>query len=715
MFRNEGDTIAGFDLLGRVFAGCGVFIGQRVVGRIGDERVAKLGVEIGVVRRQSPASGEGPVQTQFHALTPGFANVVEIAFETRFGGDEEDVVLVVRAEHGRVPAQVVVAAAQAQFVGGGDHLFQRRIVDEAVGQPTRRIRVGTGQLDRRGRARRLRQAGEAGQVVVDLPGQPAGQVQALELVIAGQAGVVVIVAAGEFHLRRGVVQRDRCTVVAPGQRPFERLGDRHTLQKEQAGGAVVGRHAGQRFTGDDAAAHGAALVGEAGQFGLLREIAAGVVEAGADDQLAAEHAVLPALQVQTEAVFLGLRGVFGAADHAVAGHHRIAIGIEDDFLVAAVFGFFAEQARIGGVFAVLELGAVAVEGVDFGTSIVGAPGQGKVVAVVAGAAQVEHHHVRVGFVRVGEHRIATFGVGKLRRNRAIAAQAVVGGGDRKIQGAVVGERGKLGEQLGHVGIGEIAPAVFGHALGREVPCVGAVVAASLHMAAETAEVATEQLGLGAFISEAGPGLDRYRTAERVLAEQRVGPRDQIDRIDRDLRYQVPVDGVAKGLVDTHAILVDRQPLRQSEQGRGGITAVIEVRLERVVGGVVDVDAAQLLLHELVQVERFAAFDALAFGVLHVGRVAVGVHLTAGKRRGADDIDAAQFEWLGGGAMSTHDAYRAHRKAESPAIIHFSPALFLLFSAIESRPGQLLRSMGILPGIEGIRPFADTAHASGISA
>ena len=46
--------------------------------------------------------------------------------------------------------------------------------------------------------------------------------------------------------------------------------------------------------------------------------------------------------------------------------------------------------------------------------------------------------------------------------------------------------------------------------------------------------------------------------------------------------QVPVDRVAEGLVDAHAVLVDRQTLRRTEHRRGLEAAIQDVGLERVI-------------------------------------------------------------------------------------------------------------------------------------
>src|SRR5207244_9280903 len=95
------------------------------------------------------------------------------------------------------------------------------------------------------------------------------------------------------------------------------------------------------------------------------------------------------------------------------------------------------------------------------------------------------------------------------------------------------------------------------------------------------ERAAVELRLRARILRAAPGADRERAAERVEAEQRVRSGDQIDRGDRRSRDQVPVHGIAEGLVDAHAVLVHRDPLRRAEQRRGGEAPVADIGLEGI--------------------------------------------------------------------------------------------------------------------------------------
>ena len=54
-------------------------------------------------------------------------------------------------------------------------------------------------------------------------------------------------------------------------------------------------------------------------------------------------------------------------------------------------------------------------------------------------------------------------------------------------------------------------------------------------------------------------------------------------MDCRFRDKIPVHHIAKGLIDTHAILVDRNTLRRTGHRRGGKSTVIDVPLERIAG------------------------------------------------------------------------------------------------------------------------------------
>ena len=119
-------------------------------------------------------------------------------------------------------------------------------------------------------------------------------------------------------------------------------------------------------------------------------------------------------------------------------------------------------------------------------------------------------------------------------------------------------------------------------------------------------------------------------------EQRVAARHQRDRGDGRLGHQVPAHHVAEGLVQAHAVHVDRQALRAAQQRRRAVAAVVHVGLEGVVLHLVDVHAAQAAVHEAAEVDGVAALDLRRVRGLRVAGHAVLGHVEPGQRRHADD-------------------------------------------------------------------------------
>ena len=113
----------------------------------------------------------------------------------------------------------------------------------------------------------------------------------------------------------------------------------------------------------------------------------------------------------------------------------------------------------------------------------------------------------------------------------------------------------------------------------------------------------------ALVIEAVLHLDRDRAAERIESENRVA-REHVEPVDRPLRDEVPVHRVAEGLVDAHAVLVDRQALRHADHGRSLKAAVLHVGLERVPRGVIDVDARHPLQQRVREARRFRRVEIL---------------------------------------------------------------------------------------------------------
>jgi hypothetical protein len=237
--------------------------------------------------------------------------------------------------------------------------------------------------------------------------------------------------------------------------------------------------------------------------------------------------------------------------------------------------------------------------------------------------------------------------GAVALQEALLLQAVavqVGAGERGGEGqvGVAAAAAELGEQLAQAGRRVGAPAALVQALAGDEP-VRAVgrAAAVLELRGAVAVRPGPQLQRGAGVLEPVLGLHGQRAAQRVQAEQRVGAGVQRQRRDGGLGDEVPADDIAEGLVQPHAVHVERQALLRAQQRRGGVAAVVHVGLESVALHLVEVDAAQAPVHEARQVQRLAALDVRGAGRLHGGGDPVARHVHARHRRQADDLDALQ--------------------------------------------------------------------------
>jgi hypothetical protein len=195
-----------------------------------------------------------------------------------------------------------------------------------------------------------------------------------------------------------------------------------------------------------------------------------------------------------------------------------------------------------------------------------------------------------------------------------------------------------------------------------VPAVGR--AAALRELDGAAPVrARQQLQRRARVLEAVLGLHRQRAAQRVQAEQRVGAGVERQRRDGGLGDEVPADDVAEGLVQSHAVQVERQALLRAQQRRGRVAAEVDVGLQRVALHLVEMDAAQAPVQEAGQVQRLAAFEVGGAGRLHGGGNPVARHVHARHGRQADDLDAFELH-LSAGRRGQQTQPQRHRDTEA---------------------------------------------------
>jgi hypothetical protein len=186
-------------------------------------------------------------------------------------------------------------------------------------------------------------------------------------------------------------------------------------------------------------------------------------------------------------------------------------------------------------------------------------------------------------------------------------------------------------------MGEVAPAAFLERVDRRIGAEGTVVDAVFGLRLALVERTPGDRGVESLVGKAVLHRHRHGTTERVQAEH--GGRAQgVDPVDGDVRDEVPIDRIAEGFVDAHAVLVDRDPLRRAEHRGRFEAAKHHVGLEWIRSRVIEVDAAQLLV-ECAEHARRAVSDQVARSQrLDVPRDLVPVHLEARHGSAADDDD-----------------------------------------------------------------------------
>jgi hypothetical protein len=202
-----------------------------------------------------------------------------------------------------------------------------------------------------------------------------------------------------------------------------------------------------------------------------------------------------------------------------------------------------------------------------------------------------------------------------------------------------------------------------------------IVGAALHVDGRAAPHAAMGAHLAAVLLEAVAGRHGERAAQRVQAEHRVRAGDHRDLGDRAGRDQVPVDGVAEGLVDAHPVDEHRQPLRRAQRGRGREAPEVDVQLVRVAGGVVDVDAADAPVQRLRERGGAHRGECVAAQRLHVGghlrqgRGGTGQH--RGRHHG-HGLHRGHLRRFVRPRSAVPDRQRQHEKPERAARPHGQP-------------------------------------------
>jgi hypothetical protein len=473
------------------------------LGELGQE----AGVEDRIVKRPlepriAAAETATPEQARLDSLPARVADVGEVAaVGDGARADEQDVVVVGGAEarHDVVQRRAgpFPAPAHAQLERSRDDWRQRRIGDEAVGQPARIGLAGTGQLQRRRHTHRFAVTGVGADRGPRLIADADGRVQPLERMIAAQ------------RAPEPIRQRQRRDVEAHRRGHEQIAAQRQRVSRVQAQIATdaVDRDARRRV--DDAA--GDRPVVGLGQARQRR----GRVEGGAALACgcAGEQVVLAPgdghadrdLRRGAVALLARARRVLGRVVRIVrVKRDRIAGVVDHQRLGARRIGR-ADEARLRGILAGEPVRLIAVQRRDPAGAIMRDARQLHRRRQRALAARNRHEHAVVGDVGVREDRPAVLGQ-QLARRRAVAPQRGVGG--RQCQ---LGRRGPVligagGERARGARRRERAPALLPEGASRREQTPALAVAAQAEVDQTAAERSAQQVNLRARIGESRLGF-----------------------------------------------------------------------------------------------------------------------------------------------------------------------------------------------------------------
>src|SRR5215471_6683828 len=151
----------------------------------------------------------------------------------------------------------------------------------------------------------------------------------------------------------------------------------------------------------------------------------------------------------------------------------------------------------------------------------------------------------------------------------------------------------LGEGLPDIGRRFDAPSIFVEEISSQIPIEAwAVNTAVFKLDISAAEAALTGLDHRTGTGSTVLGRNRHRSAQSIHSEQRIRSRYECNVRDGNPGNQVPAHHVAEGLVLPYAVQIHGDTLGRSEQRRGGIATIINVRLEGVPLILIDVHATQ---------------------------------------------------------------------------------------------------------------------------
>ncbi len=240
----------------------------------------------------------------------------------------------------------------------------------------------------------------------------------------------------------------------------------------------------------------------------------------------------------------------------------------------------------------------------------------------------------------------------------------------------------------HVRRREIAVAVVVQSFERAIDGEVTDLFAPLRRTLDAPERAAHRIDLSALIAEAILHLNVDGAAQRVQAESRIVGHHG-DRLDGGGRNQIPVDGVAKRLVDPYAVLIDRQPLGRAGYRRGNEAAKLHVGLERIACHFGDDDARYIFYQSVADVQRSGLLDLVGVDDIDAGGRLVGLDVTAGQRRCRIDHDGG---------------YGANPAGRLPVAATFNAGLCLGDRDRRQSLRGLGRSLGLRPFTSGKQAY-----------
>ena len=389
-------------------------------GTVGRQVLVALegGVEEGIAGADRPAFVD-IAEVRIDALAPRRAGVLEVAETVDLGGQQEDVVIGIGAVGADGPGQRpwqgarIDGPAQTDLVVVRNHRLQAWVRDQEGVQQAGRIGIGAGQLPRRRRAVRLRIAGVGHQRLAERVGQARAGVEAAEAMVGVQGGVAGLVA-----------QADLRQVPTPADRPRQPGRDVEHIDGVEAGvgvGRLDGHRRLDRWRGrgaealvDDDPHQVDPQVGfQHPQFAERGIVGLAMIDRGAEGQVvgvAGDGGGDGRLQRAAKAVGAGV-GEVGLARRRAgrqhAGRYGIAMVVMEGVVRRQVVAFQAQLGRI--VVAIVDVGGVAVDQMLLVVAIVAAGAEGDVAVQRIRSTQLDHLHLVVHRLRIGEHRLGVLG------------------------------------------------------------------------------------------------------------------------------------------------------------------------------------------------------------------------------------------------------------------------------------------------------------------